>query len=437
MIQQDYYKILLKQHIGTPAQPVVSVGDTVKKGQFIARMPQGSLGAAVHASVSGIVDKITDEMIIILADREQTDEFEPIIGETIGELVEQAGITGMGGAGFPTHIKLNAKLSENGCVIVNAAECEPILNHNIERICTEGDMVVKGLKIAMEASKTKKGVIALKEKQREAVKVLTKILEKENNITLHLLPDIYPMGEERAVIREVTSTLLGVNQLPSEADVIVLNAETVYRIAEAVECKKPVISKDITVAGRIQNEDVIQVIKDVPIGTLVGEILKSVGGCVEDFGEIILGGPFTGKRASLDDPITKTSGGIIAAMPFLKEKRKLGLLVCACGSNEERMKEIANSMEAEVAGVAYCKQAVKIKNSYKCENPGKCPGQTQKVLELKKEGAEALLIGNCTDCTNTVMSIAPKLHIPVYHITDGALRAVSMKLIRKVHLTEK
>lgn len=90
-------------------------------------------------------------------------------------------------------------------------------------------------------------------------------------------------------------------------------------------------------------------------------------------------------------------------------------------------------MGSEAAGVEYCKQAHRVKNSLKCENPGKCPGQVQKVMALKKAGAQALLISNCTDCTNTVMSCAPKLGLPVYHCTDGALRAVNHKLIRKIH----
>lgn len=434
MVRQEFYTILLKQNIGVAAEPVILVGERVRKGQTIAVIPKDSLGVPIHASVDGIVENITMDAIVIKADKNQSSDWNPLSGESTLELVKQAGIVGMGGAGFPTHVKLKTKLSAKGCVIVNAAECEPILSHNIERILSDSLMVVKGLQYAMEVTGAAKGMIAIKEKQKPAIEKLKEVITQTSKITLHLLPDIYPLGEERAVIREVTSTLLGVSQLPSEADIIVLNAETAYRIAEAVDDKKPVITKDITVAGRIQNQDVIQVIKDVPIGTLVGEVLKSVGGCIKDYGEIIMGGPFTGKRVSLEDAITKTSGGIIATMPFLKEKRKLGLLVCACGCSEKRMIEIANSMEAEVVGIAYCKQAVQIKNSYKCENPGKCPGQTQKVLELKKDGAEALLIGNCTDCTNTVMSIAPKLHIPVHHITDGALRAVSMKLIRKVQL---
>ncbi|MDF2595252.1 MAG: prdC [Clostridia bacterium] len=91
-------------------------------------------------------------------------------------------------------------------------------------------------------------------------------------------------------------------------------------------------------------------------------------------------------------------------------------------------------MGAKVVGIEYCKQAAKVRGVLKCENPGKCPGQTQKVLKLKKEGAETLLISNCTDCTNTVMSIAPQLKMPVYHCTDGTLRAVNQKLIRKVKI---
>jgi hypothetical protein len=95
--------------------------------------------------------------------------------------------------------------------------------------------------------------------------------------------------------------------------------------------------------------------------------------------------------------------------------------------------EQAASMGSEVVGIEYCKQACPVKAAYKCENPGKCPGQVQKIMALKKAGAEAVLISNCTDCSNTVMSCAPKLGLPVYHCTDGALRAVNHKLVRRFH----
>ena len=174
--------------------------------------------------------------------------------------------------------------------------------------------------------------------------------------------------------------------------------------------------------------------EDIPIGTRVEEIIDMAGGIsTQDYGEIIMGGPYTGKRTYLDRPIVKTTGGILVAEEFWKGPEKIGLLVCACGANKERLEEIAESMGSQVVGVDYCKQAIEMKNgSRKCENPGICPGQVAKVMKLKKDGAQAILISNCTDCSNTVMSCAPQMKLPVYHCTDGALRAVNMKLIRRI-----
>lgn len=433
-MQEKYYTFLTKQHIGAPAGPVVRVGELVRRGQCIAGISEGQLGTDIHSSVDGVVDSVSAEAIRIRAAEKQSTSYLPLEGETVLQLIRNSGLAGMGGAGFPTYQKLLTPLGDSGMVIVNAAECEPLLNHNIKRILTDPEKVVRGVEITMEAVGAAKGVIAIKEKHHEAVAALKKVLA-DKKIEIYLLSDYYPMGEERAVIREVTGKLLEVNQLPSKAGIAVLNVETVYRIMEAVELRKPVMEKDITIAGRINGKQRIQVIQDVPVGLEAADLIEQAGGLMEDVGELIMGGPFTGKRLQPQEPITKTSGGILAAMPFIKESRRLGLLVCACGATRERMEQIAESMEAQIAGIEYCKQAVGINGNYKCENPGKCPGQSQKVLALKKKGAEALLIGNCTDCTNTVMSLAPALHMPVHHITDGALRAAGEKLIRKNHLT--
>ena len=244
---------------------------------------------------------------------------------------------------------------------------------------------------------------------------------------------MYPMGEERALIRDAMGVLLEVDKLPSAANAVVLNLETIYRIYEAVELKKPLIDKDITVGGKI-NGELIKVFMDVPLGTSVQEMIERAGGLSsQNYGELIMGGPFTGKRTSPDAPTVKTTGGIIVAEEFWKGPEKLGLLVCACGGDEARLREIAKSMGSDVVGVEFCKQAILMKNgSHKCENPGICPGQVQKVMSLKKNGAQAVLISNCTDCSNTVMSCAPQLKLPVYHCTDGALRAVNFKLIRRI-----
>lgn len=434
-MMQKYFRYPLKQHIGAPGKPCVACKEHVALGQLIASVPEGKLGANLHAGVSGIVSKVTETEIEILADEKQSKDFIPIEGSSISELVKAAGIVGMGGAGFPTYAKLGTKLSPGGTVIANAAECEPILSHNIARIEKEPEKIISGLKYAMEATGAEKGIIAIKSKHTEAVRALRGVLALESStIEIHPLPDLYPMGEERAIIRETLGILLGTDKLPSEANAVVLNVETLCRITEAIELKKPSITKDVTVAGRI-NGETVKTFFDIPTGTSVETMLELAGGASAEYGELIMGGPFTGKRTSLDAPITKTSGGVIAAMPFLKEKRPLGLLVCACGANRERLEQIAESMGAEIADVECCKQAEKTKGgALKCQNPGCCPGQAERVLRLKKAGARALLISNCTDCTNTVMTIAPKLGLPVYHCTDGALRSVNLHLIRKMKL---
>lgn len=431
---QKLYRLLLKQHSGLSSIAVVNVGDIVKKGTLIGASSNEGISANIHASVSGTVAEVTKEYIDIEADEKQTEEYIKIEGNSILELIKAAGIVGMGGAGFPTDVKLKKKLND-GIVILNAAECEPILSHNIYSIEKNPGRVYRGLLYTMEAIGASKGIIAIKEKHKEAIKAFKDVIDRKD-VEIHLLPDMYPMGEKRAVIREVLGILLNVNQSSSEANAVVINSETVSRITDAVELRKPVITKDITVSGNIKSDESIKVFTDVPIGTTVETVLNNSGGVEDDYGEIIMGGPFLGKSTTLNSPITKTTGGIIATMPFIKEKRKMGLLVCACGGNEERLREIAGKMGAPVVGVEYCKQAIQARGKLSCANPGKCPGQSQKVLKLKKEGAEVLLMSNCTDCSNTVMTIAPKLKMPVYHCTDGALRAAGMRLVRKLPLSK-
>lgn len=171
---------------------------------------------------------------------------------------------------------------------------------------------------------------------------------------------------------------------------------------------------------------------DVPLGTRLSDLIETCGGIEGSYGEIIMGGPFTGVSASLDGVVCKTTGGVIVTQEFLHEKRPLGLLVCACGGNEARLRELAGKMDARVVSVRRCKQAQEVKGALKCENPGNCPGQAEKIMELKKEGAQALLVSNCSDCTNTVMCVAPKLKMAVYHATDHAMRAVGHSLVRRL-----
>ena len=422
----------LKQNVGAPSIPLIHEGEQIQRGQLLAAKPAGALGTYLYSSIDGKVKSITETQIIIEESNTDFQKYISLKKKLPGELIEEAGIVGLGGAGFPTSVKLNTDFKGNGTVIVNAAECEPILSHNIERIEQEPEKILKGLKIVMDLVHASRGIVAIKGIHTNAIQALEKNISDEKISVFHL-ENVYPMGEERALIRETLGILLSPEQLPLEASAIVINAETLLRIYEAVELKKPLIDKDMTVAGKLKEDASIHILKDVPIGMKVSDVLAKVGGVGPTYGELIMGGPFTGKRTSLDAPVVKTTGGIIAAEEFLPAPDKIGLLVCACGANKERLMEQAASMGSEVVGVEYCKQAKELRGNRKCENPGRCPGQVQKVMNLKNAGAKAVLISNCTDCTNTVMSCAPQLKLPVYHCTDGALRAVNYKLIRRFH----
>lgn len=423
------YKIHLKQHIGSACVPIVAGGKRVERGQLLA-VPQ-ELGANVHASVRGKVVAITQDYIEIEPNEEQSETFVPIKETTsILEAIKEAGIVGMGGAGFPTHVKLATDL-KGGVVIANGVECEPLLCHNVRQMEENPEVIYRGLKYAMQVTNASRGCIAIKSKNKKAIEAMRSVLD-DKRVEIKTLPDLYPMGEERALVREILGKLLRPDQLPLEAGAVVSNVETLAAICEAVERRKPVISKNVTVIGRLRSGRKAYVFFNVPIGTPIRKLLEMIGGIEGEYGEVIMGGPFTGKSVGLDSVILKTTGGIIVTDPLPREKRKLGLLVCGCGADEERLKEIARKMVASVAGIERCKQVVEVRGSIKCENPGNCPGQAEKILKLKRKGAEALLVGTCSDCTNTVMGVAPKLGLPVYHHTDHALRTVGHPLVRKL-----
>ncbi len=293
----------------------------------------------------------------------------------------------------------------------------------------------------MEITQADKAIFAIKKKNKKAVKTLMAAIENEENISLHLLPDIYPMGEERAVVRECLGLNLDTTQLPSAARAVVVNLETAARIAEAIDEKRPCISKNMTVRGNIKGGNAAHVFMDVPIGVSVGEMIEKAGGLdkPDEVGEIIMGGAFTGRAVELDEPTTKTTGGILTTykMPDLTGK-KVGLLVCACGGNEARMRVIAEKMHGEVVSVCRCKQAIENKPGapLKCLRPGNCPGQVKNNMQFKKDGCEYIIIGNCSDCTNTVMASAPQMGLKVFHQTDHVMRAVGHAQYRQLTVSK-
>lgn len=431
-------QILLRQHVGAPCEPIVKAGDKVEKGTLIAT-PTG-LGANIFSSVYGVVEEVKEDRINIRPDDEQKEEFVPINvpeGASKLDMVKAAGIVGMGGAGFPTGVKIDTDL-QGGYILINAAECEPGLRHNVQQIEEEADKVIRGVKYVMEIANAGKAIFAIKKKNEKAVGVLKESLKEEENISIHLLADIYPMGEERAVVRECLGIELDPTKLPLAANAIVINVETLARVAEAIDEKKPCFSKNLTVIGKLNGGNEPHVYMDVPVGTSVGEMIERAGGIDGVYGEIIMGGPFTGKATTLDAPITKTTGGVIVTMEFPDlHGANVGLLVCACGGDEARMRDVCQKMNGTVVSVARCKQAMEMKNgALKCERPGICPGQAKNNLQFKKDKAEYIIIGNCSDCSNTVMGSAPKMKLKVFHQTDHVMRTIGHPLYRYLKVSK-
>ena len=395
MIEFDVEKIHipLKQHVGGPCQAIVNVGDHVKRGQLVA-VPAG-LGANIHASLSGVVEEITEMDIVVKLDKEQTDDYVRLEKtDDYLQKIKDAGIVGVGGAGFPTGIKFSTQIP-GGYLIANAAECEPILGHNVKFMEEQPEVLVRGMKYIMELTGAKEGYIAIKTKYRKALLALGKACKNEPNISIKILPHMYPAGDERVIVRETLGVILQPGQLPLEANAIISNVETIKHVVNAIEEDKPLIDKDLTVGGRVQNPSIFL---DVPIGLPISVFIERAGGYINPHGEIVRGGPFTGRPAQEDEPINKTTGGLLVAMPYPQEKEKVGILICECGAQEERLRQIADGMGAEVVSVQMCKRMKPDKNGrLRCELPGICPGQAEKVLKMKKDGAKAVITGTCQD----------------------------------------
>jgi proline reductase-associated electron transfer protein PrdC len=394
-MKESIIKIPLKQHVGAPCQAVVQAGAKIKRGELIAE-PKG-LGARIHSSVDGEIADIDQDNIVIRVDAEQSESYQPIPDfSTNLEAVEFAGIVGAGGAGFPAHIKFNVDL-EGGAVIANAAECEPILMHNVQHMSESAEEIVRGLKYVMEMTNASRGIIAIKPKHKAICAKFETLIKEEAQVEIGILPDMYPAGDERVIVRELVGVELKPGQLPLEAGAVVTNTETLKNVTRAIEKKRPVITKDLTVGGRVNDAKSGRVFMDVPIGTRVGDLIEACGGYALCSGEIVMGGPFTGKRSHEEASVNKTTGGILVAVEFPRDTRKVGVIACECGADEVRLREIAASMGAEVVAEEKCKRMTEVGGRFRCDLPGSCPGQTEKVLKLRKKGAEIILTGTCED----------------------------------------
>lgn len=219
--------------------------------------------------------------------------------------VKAAGVVGAGGAGFPTHVKINANVD---VVIANGAECEPLLRAHQHIMAAESMKLVVGLKTVMLATGARRGYIGLKRKYEDAVNNLQMALKRlnEHEIELFFLPDFYPAGDEQVLVHEVTGRIVPEGGIPLHVGVVVANVETLVNITQALK-GQPVTEKYVTVTGAVQSPVTLK----APIGIQVRDLIVLAGGAMVSDYAIIDGGPMMGKLVSPEDPVTKTTGGII------------------------------------------------------------------------------------------------------------------------------
>ena len=317
----------LSQHIGAPAKPLVAKGDHVLVGQKIGE-PGGFISACVISSVSGTVKALEPRMVangamvpsIIV---ENDGMYETVEGfgedrdpktlskEEIRNIVKEAGIVGLGGAGFPTHVKLTPKdESAIDTIIVNGAECEPYLTSDYRMMLEEPESIVKGLNVILSLFDNAKGVIGIENNKPEAIKKMTELVKDEPRITVCPLLTKYPQGGERSLIYAVTGRKINSSMLPADAGCIVDNVDTVISIYNAVCKTTPLIRRIITVTG-----DAIASPQNysVRVGTSYKELLEASGGFKTEPEKVISGGPMMGQALfNLEIPVTKTSSALTA-----------------------------------------------------------------------------------------------------------------------------
>ena len=315
----------LSQHIGAPASPIVAVGDTILRGQKIAEAG-GFVSAPVFASVSGTVKAIeprhvaTGDLvnsIIIENDGEmkETDfhgveDVASLSKEQIIEKVKEAGVVGMGGAGFPTHVKLSPKEPDKiEFIIANCAECEPYLTADYRRMLENPEELIGGMKIVLRLFDHAKGILGVEDNKLDCIQKLKELTKDEERIEVMPLKTKYPQGGERQLIYATTGRAINSKMLPADAGCIVDNVETLVAINRAVKEGKPVMDRIFTVTGdAVANPGNFEYC----IGMSYAEILEEAGGFKEDPEKMISGGPMMGFAVfSLEIPTTKTSSSLL------------------------------------------------------------------------------------------------------------------------------
>ena len=315
----------LSQHIGAPCEPLVAVGDYVRIGQKIAQS-DAFVSAPIHATVSGRVTKIAmyqhptlNEVMSIVVENDFLDQLDPaleniqrdysaMLSEEIIGYVKEAGIVGMGGAAFPTHVKMQSALNKVDIVIINAAECEPYLSSDHRVMLENTAEFAEGVKIIRQALGVRKVYIGIESNKADAISKLYRAFRK-TRIRVVVLPTKYPQGSEKQLIKAITGREVPSGKLPADVGCCVFNVDTAIAIYRAVVKGYPLMRRIVTVSGealeRIGNAN-------VRLGTPIRTLLNKYGFREEALSKLIMGGPMMGTAiCHLDAPIIKGTSGLL------------------------------------------------------------------------------------------------------------------------------
>jgi Na+-translocating ferredoxin:NAD+ oxidoreductase subunit C len=320
--------IPLSQHLGAPAKPLLGRGDSVKTGQLIA-VGEGFITANIHSPVSGKVkniDLVPDQSgykrsaIVINV---EGDEWEESIDrsnnlvkdiklgrEEIIERIHQCGVVGLGGATFPSHIKLKVPPGKTPEVlIINGVECEPYLTSDHRVMLERGEEMLIGVQILMKGLGVEKALIGIEQNKPDAIEHLSKLATSYKGIEVHSLKVKYPQGAEKQLIKALINREVPSGKLPIEVGAVVNNAGTALAVYEAVQKNKPLIERVISVTGKSLSRPCNLLVR---IGTPIIELIEAAGGLPDDTAKVIGGGPMMGKALNnLEAPVTKGTSGIL------------------------------------------------------------------------------------------------------------------------------
>ena len=320
----DKVMISMAQHIGAPCTPTVKIGDLVKVGQVIGE-GAGFVSAPVHASVSGKVTGLDDllmpngsfaKAVTITADHEQAvdESVVPPVVESFEQFtaaVRKSGLVGLGGAGFPTSVKLSPKdLSLVDTVIVNGAECEPYITSDNRTLLDSGEDVMEGIRLVKKYLNIGKVIIGIEDNKPQAIENMKKLSGGLEGVEVMSLPAAYPQGAEKVLIYHTAGRVVPEGKLPMDVGVIVINCTTIAFIAKYLRTGMPLVEKCVTVDGSaVRNpQNVI-----APIGTPVGAIFEYCGGYKTEPKKILLGDPMMGIAVPNDSfPLLKNNNAVLA-----------------------------------------------------------------------------------------------------------------------------